>query len=133
MVKSKIPKSEDEWKKELSPEQYSILRMKGTEAPFSGKYWNNKEKGDYTCSACGAKLFSSDTKFESDSGWPSFTDPMVKANIETRQDFSHGMVRTEVICKKCGGHLGHLFDDGPKDKGGKRYCINSCSLNFKKK
>lgn len=121
---------EDKWKKKLTPEQYEVLRMKGTEKPFTGKLLNNKEKGDYVCAACGNMLFSSDTKFESGTGWPSFTDPKNKENVELIQDNSHGMSRTEVICKKCGGHLGHVFDDGPAGK--KRYCINSCSLNFKK-
>lgn len=128
---TKKEQNEEDWKKKLSPEQYAVLRMKGTERPFTGKYWNNKETGFYTCAACGAKLFSSDTKFESGTGWPSFTDPMVKENIELRDDSSHFMHRTEVICKKCGGHLGHVFNDGPDGK--QRYCINSCSLEFKKK
>ena len=128
-----MQKTEEEWKKKLGSEKYAVLRMKGTERAFTGKYLNNKEEGYYTCSACGAKLFSSDTKFESGTGWPSFTDPMVKENIELKEDDAHGMHRTEVICKNCGGHLGHVFDDGPSDKGGKRYCINSCSLDFKKK
>lgn len=125
-------KTEDEWKQELSPEQYAVLREKGTEAPFSGEYLNSKEDGMYHCAACGAALFPSDTKFDSGTGWPSFTDPVVAEAIETREDTSHGMVRTEVVCKTCGSHLGHLFDDGPKEKGGKRYCINSCALDFKK-
>ena len=125
--------NEDKWKKKLTPEQYKVLREKGTEQAFTGKYWDHHENGDYVCAACGAKLFSSDTKFDSGTGWPSFTDPMVSENIEVKKDFSHGMIRTEVICKKCGGHLGHLFNDGPVEKGGKRYCINSCSLDFKKK
>jgi peptide-methionine (R)-S-oxide reductase len=124
---------EEEWKKKLTPEQFHILREKGTEKAFTGKYWNNKEDGFYNCVACGARLFSSETKFESGSGWPSFTDMMNKKNIELKEDNSQGMRRIEVICKKCGSHLGHLFDDGPKEKGGKRYCINSASLDFKKK
>jgi peptide-methionine (R)-S-oxide reductase len=123
--------SEQELKKKLAAEQYNVLRMKGTEAPFSGKYWDNKEKGYYVCAACGAKLFSSDTKFDSGTGWPSFTEPMVKKNVELVEDKSHGLHRTEVICKKCGSHLGHMFNDSIL-KGGKRYCINSCSLDFKK-
>ncbi|MEK6850780.1 MAG: peptide-methionine (R)-S-oxide reductase MsrB [Nanoarchaeota archaeon] len=118
-------------KKKLTPEQHFVLKEKGTEKPFTGKYWNNKDKGFYVCAACGEQLFSSDTKFDSGTGWPSFTDPMVKENIELHDDKSHGMNRIEVICKKCGGHLGHVFDDGPIGK--KRYCINSCSLDFKKK
>jgi peptide-methionine (R)-S-oxide reductase len=132
-MKSKMPKTEEEWKKKLTNEQYEILRKKGTEPAFSGKYFDNHEKGTYNCAACGAKLFSSDTKFDSGTGWPSFTDPANKENIELKEDNSYGMKRIEVICKKCSGHLGHVFDDGPIMKGGKRYCINSCSLEFKKK
>lgn len=124
-----IQKSEEEWKEELSPEQFHILREKGTEAPFTGKYVNNHDDGSYRCAACGAVLFSSDTKFESGSGWPSFTEPAVAEAVELRQDLSHGMVRTEVVCRRCGGHLGHVFDDGPRPIG-KRYCINSCALDF---
>lgn len=121
---------EAEWKKKLTPEQYHVLREKGTELPFTGKFLLNKEKGIYVCAACGAELFSSDTKFESHCGWPSFYE--AKGNITLKKDTSHGMTRTEVLCKKCGGHLGHLFDDGPKPTG-KRFCINSLSLDFKKK
>ena len=117
--------------KKLTPEQHHILREKGTEAPFTGKWLYNKDKGNYMCASCGAELFSSDTKFDSGSGWPSFTDAN-KKNIELKEDNSHGMHRTEVLCKKCGGHLGHLFDDGPGPTG-KRYCINSVSLDFEKK
>lgn len=124
-------KTEDEWKKNLTPEQYAVLREKGTEAPFSGAYLENKASGMYHCAACGAPLFPSDTKFESGTGWPSFSDPVIAEAIETREDTSGGMHRTEVVCKKCGGHLGHVFDDGPQEKGGKRYCINSCALDFK--
>jgi len=116
--------------KKLTPEQHHILRDKGTEAPFTGKWLHNKDKGNYLCASCGAELFSSDTKFDSGSGWPSFTDAN-KKNIELKADNSHGMHRTEVLCKKCGGHLGHLFDDGPEPTG-KRYCINSVSLDFEK-
>jgi peptide-methionine (R)-S-oxide reductase len=125
-------KTEEEWKKELSPEEYEVLREHGTEAPFSGKYLDNKESGMYHCRACGAALFSSSAKFDSGSGWPSFTDPAVAENIGTRLDDSYGMNRTEVYCKKCSGHLGHVFNDGPKDAGGKRYCINSVCLAFEK-
>jgi len=117
--------------KKLTPEQHHILREKGTEAPFTGKWLYNKDKGNYMCASCGAELFSSDTKFDSGSGWPSFTDAN-KKNIELKEDNSHGMHRTEVLCKKCGGHLGHLFDDGPGPTG-KRYCINSVSFDFEKK
>jgi peptide-methionine (R)-S-oxide reductase len=125
-----IQKTQEEWQKELSPEEYEVLREQGTEAPFSGKYVNHKENGMYTCRGCGTPLFSSEAKFESGTGWPSFTDPAVAENVGTRADDSYGMHRTEVFCKKCGGHLGHVFDDGPKEKGGKRYCINSVCLGF---
>ncbi|KND47155.1 MAG: peptide-methionine (R)-S-oxide reductase [Parcubacteria bacterium C7867-004] len=125
-----VTKTEEEWKNELSPEEYRVLREAGTEAPFTGKFVNNHETGMYTCRACGSALFSSEKKFDSGSGWPSFTDPAVAANVGTRDDSSLGMHRTEVYCKTCGGHLGHVFDDGPKDAGGKRYCINSVCLGF---
>lgn len=123
---------EDNWRKKLTPEQYHVLREKGTEPAFTGKFYAHKEDGMYTCAACGVELFSSDTKFDSGTGWPSFTDVANNENVELHDDSSHGMHRTEVVCAKCGGHLGHIFDDGPKEKGGKRYCINSCSLDFKK-
>ncbi|MBP6860444.1 MAG: peptide-methionine (R)-S-oxide reductase MsrB [Candidatus Pacebacteria bacterium] len=125
-------KSEEEWKKELSPEEYRVLREAATEAPFSGKFLDNHDSGMYTCRACGAALFSSSAKFDSGTGWPSFTDPAVAENVGTRVDDTHGMRRTEVFCKNCGGHLGHVFDDGPKEAGGKRYCINSVCLGFEK-
>lgn len=125
-----MPKSEDEWKKKLAPEQYHVLREKGTEMPFTGKLLHNKENGMYTCAGCGSELFSSGTKFDSGTGWPSF-DNANMGNVELKKDFSHGMTRTEVICRKCRGHLGHLFDDGPTFTG-KRFCINSCSLDFRK-
>ena len=121
-----------EWKKKLTSEQYNILREKGTEPAFSGKLLHNKEKGTYTCAGCGAELFSSDTKFDSGSGWPSFSDMKNRKNIELKDDNSLLMRRVEVLCKKCGGHLGHVFDDGPSPTG-KRYCINSAALEFKKR
>jgi peptide-methionine (R)-S-oxide reductase len=126
----RIQKSEEEWKNDLTPEEYRVLREGGTEAPFKGAFVDNHDTGMYTCRACGATLFSSSAKFDSKSGWPSFTDPAVAENVGTRSDDSLGMRRTEVFCKNCGSHLGHVFDDGPEDKGGKRYCINSLSLDF---
>ncbi|MBA2516639.1 MAG: peptide-methionine (R)-S-oxide reductase MsrB [Solirubrobacterales bacterium] len=129
-MSTQIEKSDAEWREQLTPEQYDVLRKHGTERPFTGSYWNAKEDGIYRCAGCGAELFSSDTKFDSGTGWPSFTDPMVAENVETRKDKSLFMTRTEVVCKACGGHLGHVFDDGPRDAGGKRYCINSCALEL---
>ena len=123
--------SKEEWKKKLTKEQYKVLREKGTEPAFTGKYWNQHEKGTYKCAGCGAPLFSSETKFESGSGWPSFYEPIDEAKVQEEKDTSHGMVRTEVLCKNCGGHLGHVFNDGPKPTGC-RYCINSISLDFEK-
>ena len=117
---------------ELSPELRQVAREGGTEAPFTGKYVNNHEKGMYRCAICGTELFSSDTKFDSGTGWPSFTNPANLAHVELREDTSQGMHRAEVICKKCGAHLGHVFDDGPPEAGGKRYCINSVCLDFEK-
>lgn len=128
-----MPQTEEEWKQKLPPEQYHILREKGTEAPFTGQYYNDHSKGMFRCAACGQELFSSDTKFDSGSGWPSFTDPVNRENVILQDDDTLGMHRTEVICKRCGSHLGHVFDDGPADKGGLRYCINSCALNLDKK
>jgi peptide-methionine (R)-S-oxide reductase len=126
---NKIVKTDAEWREELTPEQYQVLRKQGTERPFTGRYWNVKEDGMYHCAGCGAELFSSDTKFESGSGWPSFYEPAVADNVEVHRDTSHGMIRTEVRCANCGGHLGHVFDDGPNPTG-LRFCINSCSLDL---
>jgi len=125
-------KDDSYWKDKLSPEQFSVCREAGTERPFTGKYWDEKRPGMYYCSACGAQLFSSDTKYDSGSGWPSFYDVADPNAVELKRDTTHGMIRTEVICKKCGAHLGHVFDDGPRDKTGKRYCINSVSLMHEK-
>lgn len=125
--------NEEELKKKLTPEQYHILRQKGTEAAFSGEYWDEHAAGMYKCAVCGQELFLSDTKFDSGTGWPSFTEPANLQHIELRPDDSGGTSRTEVVCKNCGSHLGHLFDDGPPDKGGKRYCINSACLMLEKK
>lgn len=118
--------------KKISSQLFRVAREKGTEPPFSGQYWNSHEEGMYKCAVCGQELFSSETKFDSRTGWPSFTEPANRQNIELREDLSHGMKRTEVVCKNCGAHLGHVFDDGPADRGGKRYCINSICLDFKK-
>ncbi|WP_354697426.1 Peptide methionine sulfoxide reductase MsrB [Paraconexibacter sp. AEG42_29] len=126
----KIQKTDEEWRAELSPEAYAILRQAGTERPFTGEYNATKDKGMFTCGGCGNELFSSDTKFDSGSGWPSFTDPVNRENVTLIEDRSHGMVRVEVRCAKCDGHLGHVFDDGPADAGGQRYCINSAALQF---
>jgi len=126
----KVQKTEAEWRAELTPEQYRILRERGTEPPFSGKYVHAKEDGVYRCAACGQPLFSSETKFESRSGWPSFWDVLESGRVELHRDSSHGMTRTEVTCSRCGGHLGHLFDDGPREKTGLRYCINSGALEL---
>jgi peptide-methionine (R)-S-oxide reductase len=120
-------------KRELTPELRRIAREGGTEAPFSGKYWNSHESGMYHCAVCGTELFSSDTKFDSGTGWPSFTEPANREHIELREDTSLGMRRTEALCKNCGAHLGHVFDDGPAENGGKRYCINSICLELEKK
>ena len=125
----KVEKSEEQWREELTPEQYEVLRRQGTEPPFTGSYVYAKDSGTYRCAACGAELFSSDTKFDSGTGWPSFTDPMNAENVELHRDLSHFMIRTEVSCRRCGSHLGHVFDDGP-GASGKRYCINSCALQL---
>ena len=131
MTKKKISKSEKEWKEILSPEEFRILRDKGTEYPHTGKYNLHFENGVYNCKGCNTPLFNSDQKFESDCGWPSF-DNAIDGAITYIDDFSHNMIRTEIICTKCDGHLGHIFDDGPTDTG-KRYCVNSISINFDKK
>jgi peptide-methionine (R)-S-oxide reductase len=124
-----IEKTDEQWREELTPEQYEVLRRKGTEPPFTGRYVHSKEDGIYRCAGCGADLFSSDTKFESGTGWPSFYEPAENANIELVSDTSHGMVRTEVVCGSCGGHLGHVFPDGPAPTG-QRFCMNSCALEL---
>ena len=126
-----VTKTEEEWKKELTPEQYEVLREKGTERPFTGEYWNHFEKGKYVCVACGNVLFDSDAKFVSDCGWPSF-DKAIKGSVIYKTDTSFGMERTEVMCAKCHGHLGHVFDDGPLETTGKRFCTNSVSIKFVK-
>lgn len=131
-MSDKIIKTDEEWKKELSPEAYKILREKGTEKPFTGKYWDNFELGTYVCAACGTELFESNAKFESGCGWPSYFEPIDSSRIIYKTDKSFGMVRTEVMCAKCGGHLGHVFDDGPPPTG-KRYCINSGAMKLIKK
>lgn len=126
----KVQKSDQEWRDLLSPNQYVVLRQQGTERPFTGEYVNTKTPGVYRCAGCGNALFSSDTKFESGSGWPSFYDVIEEGNVELREDLSHGMRRVEVVCANCEGHLGHVFEDGPHDKTGLRYCINSLSLDL---
>jgi peptide-methionine (R)-S-oxide reductase len=126
----KIRKSEEEWRKELSPEQYRVLREKGTERPFTGAYWDHSEEGGYRCAACGQPLFDSEAKYDSACGWPSFYEPADEERVTTERDTSHGMIRTEVLCSRCGSHLGHVFPDGPKPTG-LRYCINSVSLEFR--
>ena len=119
-----------EWREKLSPEQYRVAREKGTERAFTGKYWDQKAAGTYKCVCCGAALFSSADKFDSGSGWPSFTRPADGAPVGTEEDRSHFMVRDEIVCTECGAHLGHVFDDGPPDAGGQRFCVNSASLDF---
>lgn len=127
----KIQKTDAEWQAQLNPQQYAVLRQAGTERPFTGKYVHTKDKGTFHCAACGQALFTSNTKFDSGSGWPSFWDVIEQGHVELHKDTKFGMVRTEVVCSRCGSHLGHVFEDGPADKTGLRYCINSLSLDLK--
>lgn len=126
----KIQLSDEQWRERLTPEQYAVLRQQATERPFTGQYVNSKVQGTYACAACGQALFSSDTKYDSRSGWPSFWDVIEEGKVELIEDYSHGMHRVEVVCSRCNSHLGHVFEDGPRDKTGLRYCINSLSLNL---
>ena len=128
-VEPRVERTDAEWREQLTPEQYEVLRKAGTEAPFTGEYVYNKESGDYRCAACGSTLFSADTKFDSGTGWPSFTEPAVAEAVELRPDNSLFMRRTEVVCRRCGGHLGHVFPDGPAPTG-LRYCVNSLSIEY---
>jgi len=127
-----VAKSDEEWREQLGADRYQVLRCQGTEPPFSGEYVHTKADGTYKCAACGAALFNSDTKFDSGTGWPSFTEPANLEHVELRPDNSLFMKRTEVVCKNCDAHLGHVFDDGPADRGGQRYCINGCALTLDK-
>ena len=131
VMTGKIVKTDEEWQRELSPEQFRVLRKAGTERAFTGEYWDHHEKGTYYCAACRLPLFNSETKFDSGTGWPSFYAPIEKTSVEEESDSSGGMIRTEVKCKRCGSHLGHVFDDGPKPTG-LRYCMNSVALKFEK-
>lgn len=124
--------NDETWKKKLTPEQYRVMRQGDTEPPFSGKYAHTQDKAVYRCAACGQELFSSEAKFDSSTGWPSFIEPMNREHVELREDLSDGMRRVEVRCSKCGSHLGHVFNDGPQDRSGKRYCINSVALELEK-
>ncbi len=132
MASFEISKTEEEWKQQLTPDQYFVIREKGTERPFTGKFENHWEPGVYNCAACGNELFLSNTKFDAGCGWPSFYEALDKTKVTEKMDYSHDMTRVEIMCAKCGGHLGHVFNDGPADKTGLRYCVNSLSLEFKK-
>ncbi len=127
----RVKRADNEWKEQLPPDRYQVLRLKGTERAFTGKLLHNDEKGVYVCAGCGVELFRSDDKYDSGSGWPSFFSPISEDRVEERKDDSHGTERTEIVCARCGGHLGHVFDDGPKPTG-RRYCVNSLSLDFDK-
>ena len=130
---TKLEKTDEEWRRELTPEQYEVTRKAATERAFTGPNWDNHDEGSYACVCCGTELFDSGTKFDSGTGWPSFTEPKNLEHVELRPDKTLLMQRTEVVCKSCGAHLGHVFDDGPAERGGKRYCINGCALDFEKK
>jgi peptide-methionine (R)-S-oxide reductase len=131
-MSDKVSKSDEEWRKQLTPEQYAVARQKGTERAFTGKYWNTHDDGTYRCICCGNELFDASTKFDSGTGWPSFTAPLDPKRVRLEVDRSHGMVRTEVLCGRCDAHLGHVFEDGPGPSG-QRFCMNSCSLDLEKK
>src|SRR3954452_13905838 len=128
---AKVNKTDEQWRSELTPEQYEVMRQKGTERPWTSELNDAKEKGTFRCAGCGAEVFTSDTKFDSGTGWPSFFEPAASDAVETERDISHGMIRTEVVCANCGGHLGHVFDDGPNPTG-QRYCINGCALELER-
>ena len=131
-MSEKVTRSEEEWKKMLTSEQYEVLRRRGTERPFTGEYWKTKDKGIYLCAACGQELFNSKAKFDSGTGWPSFQEPMGEGVVQARSDSRHGTQRVEIVCSRCGSHLGHVFDDGPGPTG-QRFCVNSCALKLEKK
>ncbi|MGD8862605.1 MAG: peptide-methionine (R)-S-oxide reductase MsrB [Myxococcales bacterium] len=131
-MSGKIEKSDAQWRETLSPEQYEVLRKKGTERAFTGRYYDNHDSGTYVCAGCGQELFTSETKYDSGSGWPSFIQPLAAERVTTEEDSSHGMRRVEVLCSRCDGHLGHVFEDGPPPTG-QRFCINSAALDFKKR